>query len=95
MKKEEPNLLNDFVWLKISKDQQQVISLKLNFLDSSYAIEERFFEEGYLKFNTKSGVFIEKFNLSQHEYQVREINHVSHFIGTLDVFFSDNKSLKN
>ncbi len=39
-------------------------------MDRSDNIEERYFEEGYLKFNLTSGTFIEKFNLAQHQLKI-------------------------
>jgi hypothetical protein len=35
-------------------------------MDSSGEIEERYFEQGYLKFNHTTGTFIEKYNSAQH-----------------------------
>lgn len=53
-------------WFMVKKSNLAVISLNLRFVDSSTLVEERFFEEGYLKFNGIEGTFIEKFNSAQH-----------------------------
>jgi len=96
----ERNSINSFFpnleWFKISKDLLQVTPLNLKALDSSYDIEERFFDEGYLKFNATTGVFIEKFNSGQHKYQLLECSDVSNtFTKTLQTYFSDCKMLMN
>lgn len=47
-------------WLLISKDSQQVRELHFSSMDSSHEIEERFFDLGYLKFDSKKGIYISK-----------------------------------
>ncbi len=56
----------NYQWLSIHKTTFKITPLTVRFVDSSAAIEERFFEEGYLKFNATHGTFIEKFNSAQH-----------------------------
>jgi hypothetical protein len=55
-----------FKWLRIEKEQMEVSQLTFASMDSSGDIEERYFEEGYLKFNGEIGTFIEKYNFAQH-----------------------------
>jgi hypothetical protein len=55
-----------FRWLRIDKERMRVTSLDFSAMDSSGEIEERYFEQGYLKFNQTTGTFIEKYNSAQH-----------------------------
>ena len=55
-----------FKWLRIEKEKSVVASLNFRSMDSSGEIEERFFDEGFLKFDSSEGAFIEKFNKAQH-----------------------------
>lgn len=55
-----------FRWLMIDKQSADVSGLDFRSLDRSDNIEERFFDQGYLKFNPEQGTFIEKFNSAQH-----------------------------
>lgn len=55
-----------FQWIKISKSNQSTSRLTFRSMDSSQEIEERYFEEGFLKFNSDTGTFIEKYNSAQH-----------------------------
>lgn len=55
-----------FQWLKVSKLSQLSSKLTFRSMDSSQEIEERYFEEGFLKFNSDKGTFIEKYNSAQH-----------------------------
>ncbi|TCC88029.1 hypothetical protein EZ428_20110 [Pedobacter frigiditerrae] len=60
------NLSKDQRWLMIDKSTTKVCPLNLRHKDASEVVEERFFEEGYLKFNDTSGTYIEKYNSAQH-----------------------------
>lgn len=55
-----------FQWLRIEKSSLKISKLSFRSMDSSKDIEERFFEEGFLKFNTETGTYIEKYNSAQH-----------------------------
>jgi hypothetical protein len=55
-----------FKWLLIDKDTLETTHLNFNDMDSFGDIEERYFEEGFLKFNNTIGTFIEKYNYTQH-----------------------------
>lgn len=55
-----------FKWLKIDKENLDITTLHFISMDSSGEIEERYFEQGYLKFNATIGTFIEKYNSAQH-----------------------------
>lgn len=55
-----------FKWLYIDKASLTINLLWFSSMDSSGHVEERYFEQGYLKFNAKEGTFIEKFNSAQH-----------------------------
>ncbi len=85
----------NFQWLKITKDFKQTSGLLLKSMDSSWDIEERFFEEGYLKFGLTGGIFIEKFNSGQHQYQLLNNEAESRFIPTLQNYFSEVAPLMN
>ena len=55
-----------FHWLRIDKKSLKVTPLTFRSMDSSGEVEERYFEEGFLKFNPTIGTFIEKYNSAQH-----------------------------
>lgn len=55
-----------FKWLRIDKETMKISALDFSSMDSSGEIEERYFEQGYLKFNQAMGTFIEKYNSAQH-----------------------------
>lgn len=55
-----------FKWLKIVKQDLSISEMTFRSMDSSEQVEERYFEEGFLKFSKKSGTFIEKYNSAQH-----------------------------
>jgi hypothetical protein len=93
---DEGDLYETFYWLKISKDHLQITELNLKSIDSSRDVEERFFDEGYLKFNADKGILIEKFNLGQHHYQLLNCTDAQNmFVTTLQKFFSEDKRLMN
>jgi len=54
-------------WLYFDKLTHSMVKLWFRSLDSSAEIEERFFEQGYLKFSESEATFIEKYNSSQHK----------------------------
>jgi hypothetical protein len=55
-----------FKWLRIDKQTDLITELTFSSMDSSEEIEERFFEQGFLKFSAISGTFIEKYNSAQY-----------------------------
>ncbi len=55
-----------FKWLKIAKQDLSTVQMTFRSMDASDQIEERYFEEGFLKFNSEEGTFIEKYNSAQH-----------------------------
>lgn len=55
-----------FKWFKITKDNFSTVQMTFRSMDSSGQVEERYFEEGFLKFNNEEGTFIEKYNSAQH-----------------------------
>jgi hypothetical protein len=92
----DDGFVSSIQWFKISKDLLQISALNLKFIDSSYAIEERFFDEGYLKFTANTGIFIEKFNSGQHQYLVLDQVETAHyFTSILESYFDERKSLTN
>lgn len=54
-------------WLYFDKLSASLVKLWFHSSDPSAAIEERYFEQGYLKFSETEATFIEKFNSSQHK----------------------------
>ena len=58
-----------FKWLKIDRETLEVQQLNFRSMDSSGQVEERYFEEGFLKFNANSGTYIEKYNSGQHQLE--------------------------
>lgn len=55
-----------FRWMKIDRQNNQITNLTFRSMDAAGEIEERYFEQGFLKFNKETGTFIEKFNSAQH-----------------------------
>lgn len=55
-----------FKWLRIDKETLNISQLTFGSMDSAGELEERYFNEGYLKFNQNTGTFIEKYNSAQH-----------------------------
>jgi len=55
-----------FHWIRYDKETRQTARLTFRSMDSSGEVEERYFEEGFLKFNGTIGTFIEKYNSAQH-----------------------------
>jgi len=55
-----------YKWLSYNKSNAEVVQLNFTSSDSSQDVQERYFEQGYLKFSQQSGTFIEKFNSAQY-----------------------------
>ena len=53
-------------WLRIAKHSLEITDLNVRSVDRSTEIEERYFDEGFLKFNNSIGTYIEKYNSAQH-----------------------------
>lgn len=51
---------DQYRWLLINKSNLKITELQFKSMDSSYEIEERFFDLGYLKFDPQKGVYISK-----------------------------------
>lgn len=64
-------------WLRIDKETLVITTLIFNAMDSAGVIEERFFEQGYLKFNESEGTYIEKYNSAQHPLARRMVYRLS------------------
>jgi hypothetical protein len=89
-------IYENYYWLKITKDQFDVSPLNLKAIDSSREVEERFFDEGYLKFSADQGIFIEKFNSGQHQYQIlNNVEAENMFMPALQSYFAEYKHLMN
>ncbi len=77
-----------FKWLRIAKTDLETETLIFQSMDSAGDLEERFFEQGYLKFNEIEGTFIEKYNSGQHPLHHRKnwkistelSNHISDYL---------------
>jgi hypothetical protein len=89
------DLFESFQWVKITKDFLQVNLLNLKAIDSSQEVEERFFDEGYLKFNANTGIFIEKFNSGQHQYLIKGNEMEAMLKPMLQTYFFEDKILMN
>lgn len=80
---EDAEISEKFKWLKFDKETNEISQLDFSSMDSSTEIEERYFEQGYLKFNNTTGTFIEKYNSAQHpldrrmEFRISTILHNS------------------
>lgn len=64
---ENADIADIFRWLFIDKKANHVQSLAFRSMDSSGEVQERFFEQGYLKFNDQTATYIEKFNSAQYQ----------------------------
>ena len=69
-----------FKWLMINKKTAIIKELHFQSMDSSHAIEERFFDLGYLKFDSEKGVFISKEPQAQHPLENAANNEIPHEI---------------
>jgi len=65
-----------YQWMRVSKDFLQASPLTFRSMDSSLEVEERYFEEGFLKFNNNSGTFIEKYNSAQHKLEAKSSSEI-------------------
>jgi hypothetical protein len=59
-----------YEWLLISKENLSIKRMLLRNRDSSSSVQERFFDLGFLKFDTQSGVFIEA--------AAKDLHHLEH-----------------
>ena len=75
-------------WLLYDKISEGMIKLWLRSVDSSSEIEERYFEQGYLKFNKIEATYIEKFNSAQHKlYRKSELQVSRQMINLIEGYF--------
>jgi hypothetical protein len=70
---EDADLTDIYKWLQVDKNSFEVSTMAFRSMDSSDNVEERFFDQGYLKINSVEGTFIEKFNSRLHNLK----NHAS------------------
>ncbi|MBC6112737.1 hypothetical protein ACFOG5_24145 [Pedobacter fastidiosus] len=63
-------------WITIEEKRARVRKLTLRSQDFSGEIAERFFEEGYLKYNGQTGTYIEKFNSAQHHLTNSSVSNI-------------------
>ncbi|MBB6271893.1 hypothetical protein HDF26_002350 [Pedobacter cryoconitis] len=64
---EKADISDVYLWLTVKKQSGEINRLTFRSLDSSGEVQERFFDQGYLKFNNLEGTYIEKFNFGQHQ----------------------------
>ncbi|MGF1922715.1 MAG: hypothetical protein ACQUHE_00945 [Bacteroidia bacterium] len=80
-----------YQWMRVSKDFQYASPLTFRSMDSSLEVEERYFDEGFLKFNRNNGTFIEKYNSAQHNLEAKNSNEVpKELIEAITGFLSKN-----
>lgn len=63
-------------WLYLDKQTGALLKLWFHSKDASGEIEERYFEQGFLKFNNNQATFIEKFNSAQHTLENRRAKEI-------------------
>jgi hypothetical protein len=80
-----------FKWLMINKNSSAVKELHFQSMDSSHAIEERFFDMGYLKFDAEKGVFISKDPKAEHTLDNTANNDLPLQIETLIINYLEAK----
>ncbi len=79
-------------WLRIELDSLAVSPLQFSSMDSAGEIQERFFEEGFLKFNNEIGTYIEKYNVTQHPLTNKTSSNLPENIKTaIASFLAQNK----
>jgi len=64
---DDSDIAQIYHWLYFDKLSLSMVKLWFRSMDSSAEIEERYFEQGYLKFSKTEATFIEKYNSSQHQ----------------------------
>ncbi|RDC55740.1 hypothetical protein DU508_15840 [Pedobacter chinensis] len=64
---DDADIAQIYHWLYFDKLSLSMVKLWFRSMDSSAEIEERYFEQGYLKFSETEATFIEKYNSSQHK----------------------------
>jgi hypothetical protein len=69
---EQADSSEKFMWLRIDKETLEITRLTFRSMDAAGEIEERYFEEGFLKFNNEIGTYIEKYNSAQHPLDHRK-----------------------
>ncbi|AOM79369.1 hypothetical protein [Pedobacter steynii] len=67
---EEDGIERSYEWLLIGKESLHIKRMLLKTRDSSSSVQERFFNLGFLKYNSQSGVFIEA--------TAKDLHHLEH-----------------
>lgn len=66
---EKADIADVYLWLILEKPSGNIQKLTFRSMDSSGEVQERYFDQGYLKFNNQNGTYIEKFNSGQHQLE--------------------------
>jgi hypothetical protein len=66
---EKADISDVYLWLILEKQSGNIQKLAFRSMDSSGEVQERYFDQGYLKFNNQNGTYIEKFNSGQHQLE--------------------------
>lgn len=66
---EKADIADLYLWLILEKQSGNIQKLAFRSMDSSGEVQERYFDQGYLKFNSQNGTYIEKFNSGQHQLE--------------------------
>jgi len=83
-------------WLYFDKQTGALMKLWFHTMDSSGEIEERYFEQGFLKFNGTQATFIEKYNSAQHTLDRRSTKEASpELISVLESYFKHPEGKKD
>ncbi|MEQ7802218.1 hypothetical protein ABDJ41_20650 [Pedobacter sp. ASV1-7] len=75
---EKADIGDVYLWLILEKTSGNIQKLAFRSMDSSGEVQERYFDQGYLKFNNQNGTYIEKFNSGQHQLE----NKTGHILST-------------
>ena len=85
-----------FHWLKVHNETSFISPLTFSSMDSSGEIEERYFDEGFLKFNANTATFIEKYNSAQHQLVVEKDMNISSALNLkINVYLDQPNHAKN
>ena len=66
---EKADIAGVYLCLIPEKQSGNIHKLAFRSMDSSGEVQERYFDQGYLKFNNQNGTYIEKFNSGQHQLE--------------------------
>jgi hypothetical protein len=90
------SLNRSFHWLLINKQELSVRELRLKSRDDSSWVQERFFDIGYLKYNSSEGIFIPAGNHEMHPLSLQDCSQVPEkYVNAVAQWASGNQQSKD